>query len=693
MKLTNMILPMLVMTALLAVPASAYYGASLDVSASSAGVCPCDIVSSSEISATVTNLGTDTDTFVMSMTIPHGWSGFILPRITLASGESGVITPLWVTAPCGTPSGSYAITISAESGMSGKKVERQAEINIITCYDVELSSSQGVLRACEGGEAAADVSIINHGKLGQEFSLASSQVWASLSESRIWVDAGHAKTVRLTAMPPLGTKSPLDITVSASTRTSYARDSITLPLAIERCFAFNASVTPARNSICFGGQAELFVTIDNLGTKADTFRIMTQGWAIADQDTVSIGSIERKAVRILARPASRGESRLAVSVASVSHPGMIINAEAVVDAKDCRSVAVSLSPAQADICRGENATFVARVENTGTVTTAFSISSSLGILERSKLALGPGEAQNVVLETGYATRAGAHAVSVTVYDGNVTDEDAATLNVHDCYDASLKVSPAEALACRGDTMTYAVEAGNPGDNSDSYTLSLPDGRSEKFVLSSGETRAFEAKVPVSHYWNTSNSIPFSLRSTKGAYIEKHAILKVAPRAKCYAVDLSIMNGGEAKDKQATVSVGRGTTITLGIVNKGIRPDLFAIVVNGPDWVHVSRDSVYLTPLQEDKVYVYLSPPYGIEEKGHVVDILASSDLSLSGVQIIAHVSMNATGEANQTGNQTSGSSMTGMFLFPAPLSLKILSILVLAIATVAILVLRFLVFK
>ena len=111
--------------ALVPSPAYAYYGASLEITSEVHQVCPCDIISSDEITVEITNYGTASDTYFISMQVPDGWSGFIVPEVTLSSGENAVLDPTWVTPPCGTVPGQYAVKFTAESAMSGKVYERE----------------------------------------------------------------------------------------------------------------------------------------------------------------------------------------------------------------------------------------------------------------------------------------------------------------------------------------------------------------------------------------------------------------------------------------------------------------------------------------------------------------------------------------------------------------------------------------
>ncbi|MFH0956313.1 MAG: hypothetical protein V1813_00460, partial [Candidatus Aenigmatarchaeota archaeon] len=77
MKLT---VAFLIVLAVMPGPASAYYGGELTITQQVSQVCPCRIISSSEISAKLTNFGTKSDTFYLTLSLPEGWSGFIDPQ-------------------------------------------------------------------------------------------------------------------------------------------------------------------------------------------------------------------------------------------------------------------------------------------------------------------------------------------------------------------------------------------------------------------------------------------------------------------------------------------------------------------------------------------------------------------------------------------------------------------------------------
>ena len=677
----------LMLFAALAMPASAYYSASLEVSSASQGICPCDIISGGTLGVSLRNLGTDTDTYRMSLLLPDGWTGFILPGLTLASGESGVVNPVWITPACNVAPGTYRITIAATSGSSGKRWEKAIELEVLRCHDVEVSTA-GLVGTCVGEEAATEVRITNLGKLDETFALRAAPSWAELSEDRVRVNAGESATVRLTMSPPQDFSGIQNVTVTAQSLTSYAAGSRAFRLDVSRCYAVNATLSPAKNTVCAGTDAGYTLYIDNLGTKADTFTITGPSWITPGQSTIEVASRERKTVGITASPQGRGDIKMDVTVASLHHPAAASVASASLVAMDCRSVAVSISPSGKTVCRGESAQFVAKVENTGTVLTAFTIDSSSGTPEDRKLVLAPGETRNVVIDTGPAASAGTRVITVQAYDGDVSDEDSATLTVVNCYDASLAVIPHETSACAGDVMELKAEVKNTGEFRDDYTLAYL-GHSDAFALEKGESREIAARLSADYQWETANKVLFSLRSSHGVVVEKEAVIAVPAKSACFSVDLWIVNGNRTREKNASTSVGQGVPVKLVVVNPGLRPDVFSITVDGPDWAYISADTVQLSPLGEESLFLYMSPPFGTEEKVYPITVIADSGRSVSGAEIRATVGRAAPNATGGNGTSGAGGPPTGFMISPLLVPLEFLSVALLAVAAAIVLLLRF----
>jgi hypothetical protein len=296
---------------------------------------------------------------------------------------------------------------------------------------------------------------------------------------------------------------------------------------------------------------------------------------------------------------------------------------------------------------------------------------------------------------------------VRVYDENVSDEDAATLEVRNCYDAGFNVTPMEISLCNGDKLAFEIAVKNTGELRDKYALEYLGGQM-LFELFPGESKFVSDKIVADYPWDSSNKVSFLLKSSNGILAEKDMTVGIPKKERCYSADLSIANGNKTKEKKTSVDVCNSVTVELVISNKGIRSDEYKIVVDGPDWAHISKSSFRLEPMEGESFYIYLSPPYEAQEKDYNIKVLASSENSLSGVEIDANVfrKQGDTGAGltrNETGNETQAqpsqqplAGVTGLFTAFEGIKgipLEALGLVLLAAFTVIILLMRFLVFK
>ena len=666
-------------TALFAAPAQAYYGATLEVTGNVYGMCPCDIISSNELLVEITNLGSSSDTYYMSLDLPEGWSGFVSPQMTLASAEKGFIEPLWITPACGTPPGTYEVTLVAESGMSGKTFERDIDIEILKCHDVSISadSSQGT---CMDSNLETGIVIENRGKTGETFLLSSDTSWAVVDRDSVYLDPGESRSIALSVDPPEGQKGTYEVTVKAESEDSYASSSKTIRIDVSECYAFSTSITPSGNSVCMGDSAELYLHIDNLGSKADTYRIVTPSWVRAPEDIVSVGSMERRTVSMTATPLKTGEREITVYVSSENHATSIEEASVTLSAEKCSSVEVSMYPEKRSICSGDSAQFSVMVKNTGTGMESYSIDATPGSPSRMSLLLGPGDSENVIIDINTVSGHGLVPVSVSVTGDDTSASASSVLDVMKCHDASLDVDLDRNTACRGDMVSYDITVANTGEYEDSYRLSYPGG-SEDFSLIPGETLNLERTSRPQLAWGGYRELEFTLESAGGFSETVRKKLVTNERSDCHDAEMKIK---DSDDENVITVIGKGKNVEIDILNTGLRSGLFEFGIEGPEWAHLSAEHIGLRPAENGNVYLYLSPPFGTEEKEYEITVTASSEHASSSVVVMAVVASEENEEPPVQPPPTEG-MFTGFDL----LSYQEIFIYGLVVLTVAAVMVRF----
>jgi len=234
-----------VLVLLMVVPgqASAYYGVSLDILYDVSQVCPCDIISADDIQLQVTNYGTKTDTIMLSMELPDGWSGFIIPEVTLASGGSTLADSAWLTPPCSTEPGTYTVKFRAESAMSGKVSEKDVTLDIMRCHDAGFSG-EDYAATCHAQPKTLSVDITNRGKVRETFRISSYPEWTIATPGEVTLEPWETRTISLTATPPADMLGRQEITLAAESDSSYAAAEKKLTLDIEQCYLFLAKLAP-----------------------------------------------------------------------------------------------------------------------------------------------------------------------------------------------------------------------------------------------------------------------------------------------------------------------------------------------------------------------------------------------------------------------------------------------------------------
>jgi uncharacterized membrane protein len=690
----NLAVVLLIALAALPVQALAYYGGDLTVTQQVSQVCPCRIVSSSEITVKLTNFGTKSDTFFLSVTVPEGWSGFIEPQVTLASGETVTIDPSWVSPPCGTLPGRYTVKFSAQSAMSGKVDFEEVVIDVLACHSAEIHASG--FAACEGEETAAKASLANTGDMDDVFDVTVvSPSWVTVQPSSLSISELSSAAFTITASPPEGSSGMANITLKASSRNTYASDEKTIALNVRRCTYFTATLVPPQDSVCLGESTDYYISIDNKGTRDDRYRIIVPSFAVASEETVSIGAGERKTVRVTVTPPSAGQKDIEVFVSSLNYPTNILPVEGIVSVLDCRDASLSLGPPQLSACIGSKASFTATLANTGNVPTSYGTRFIIGSTSSSeKVTLAPGESQEISVDVD-TSAVGKYPVAVEASVGNRTVAfDSAVLSVERCYDAALTLPPSGTV-CQGDAVSISVSVVNTGTMKDYYTLSYPAG-TKNFTLASDQKTDIVLSFTADYPWGSRRNATFTLRSENGVTAEGRVLVSTLSKDACYSVGVPVPTepsasgvGEEEGSLHAQVIRGRGVPAAVVIKNAGERPDTYTLSLSGPDWAYLSTKEMTLAPGENATAYVYLSPPYDAKEATYNITVIAESENVLQRILLRAAV---ADSFPDDGSSSAGGSGLSGMIIGSAIAS-QAMVLSIMAILTVVIVAMRFVIYK
>lgn len=698
--------------ALLIMVAPAVMAQSLDLQVST-GQQPSNRISScpdsvlTDISADVTNLGSQTDTISMTLDWPADL-GFIKPFVTLASGESARVKPFWITLPYNLDPGIYYAKVTAESAMTGDKVTKDIEIEILKCYSVDVSVEDDTQRSCRETQEPVtyDIKVANDGKWDETYDLTASVDWATFSDDSVTVDSGESFLVSMVLEPP-ASLSPGKHTVFVTARStdSYADDTASVDMLIDDCFGFSAELTPESQTTCLGEGKDYELKITNSGETEDEFLVSGPGWVFLDKDSLVVGAGDTGTVSVTALPDKLGIQTFEVVVRSVrdtsSDP---ITLAGVINADECRGVAVIISPSNVDVCKGEDALFTVSVKNTGSLEGTFGISSTFGELDGESVDLDGGQSKSVGLKVDTADLPeGDVVISVTAKEGSVQDTASAEVKAEECFASELTLQPDDVTVCPGATIPYTIRIKNTGIEADTYNLRFAD-EDVDISLEPGKSEAVSYDFTIPYVDEGRYKFTVEMTSSSGASMSRSSDITMKSSGSCYGVVL--------EDDSGTVEVGKATTVEVLIRNTGEQSDTFTIsITDGPDWVFIEPSEVHLGGSEESTVYLYMSPGFGVKLGDYKVSLKAKSknaettldvnaivpeDISAqppakpptangSGGNVSINVTIPPSTEDNTSGD---GSPITGGAIEDRPFW-KTAAVALIALVIVAILVLRF----
>jgi uncharacterized membrane protein len=594
-------------------------------------VCPDSVLS--DIDVRVTNLGSQTDTIMLSLDWPADL-GFIKPTQTLASGETATVKPFWLTIPFNMDPGIYHAKVTAESSLTGGRVDEEIEIEVMRCHSVEVSTEDSQGRSCRETQEPVvyDIMITNQGKFSESYDLSASVEWAEFSRSRVSMSSGNSESVSLVLSPPSGISAGKHtVFITARSIDSYATATSSVEIEAVDCLDYSITLDPASMDTCLGEIVEFELTISNLGDDEDAYGIDLPDWVFSEKSRTELGSGESETIALTAIPDRMGIQRFDVTVTSERDSSADPKSEeGLVDVEECRGVAVIAAPTDVTVCQGESRKVSISIKNTGSVEGSFSLDSSFGILDQDSVTLGPGESTSANLDVDTADLPiGTVVIDISASDGEISDSASVDFEVEECFSATIEIQPDDVVVCPGARIPYIMVVENTGKESDTYTLDFAD-ESVELTLNSGEsdTMSYDFAIP----YVQEGRYLFTVELTSEGGISELVTSEITLKASesCYGVELV--------DSPGTVDVGRATTVEITVRNTGEESDNFRIsMTKGPEWAFLQPEEIHVGARSDETVYLYLSPGFGTPEGSLTVSVKAESDQVSDEIDILVTV--------------------------------------------------------
>jgi len=263
-------------------------------------------------------------------------------------------------------------------------------------------------------------------------------------------------------------------------------------------------------------------------------------------------------------------------------------------------------PEELKVCLGEDSEMIVIVKNVGEYTEEVYLTASGDVgdfvtLPEESFTLEPDEEKEVTItlspvDVEYGNYGlTVEAKSATSYARASAES---VVEVTKCYDVEVTY-PEEVKACGGEAKSFEMAVKNIGLKNDTYALTIEDLDYEMPIsLAPEEFRRVELEFFKEE--EGTYEIPFTVESD---FVTKEGMITFVVE-KCYGVDLTL------EVNEIEIESGKGQLVKGTVKNMGALTDTFNII-SDVIWSIVKPDKVTLESEQEESVYAYYSPEYGM----------------------------------------------------------------------------------
>ncbi len=578
------------------------------------------------------------DTYSLSLSLPSGWSGFIQPEMFVPPMETRQLEAIWITVPDVQP-GTYAISVSALSGVTRETVTKTFNVNVLSCRGVTVVISESQKDICSEKKepVAYAAEVKNIGKVSETFDLfvtkgGQAVSYTTINTPAITLNAGESKIIAVSLTPPKDIVGKQEFVLSARSRATLATTSSPFSLTLRDCYSFVADVQPTTAKLCLGSSANFTLGLSNLGLE-DTYSVESdQAFAKAEKASLTLGSGQKDQMKIFVTPLSTGKQTFSIRITPLSSLSDRKTVNLNIDVDECRGIVVVMSPVQSTVCSSTAITYDVIVKNIGAVEETVDITADLGTLEKSQLSLKPKEAKSVKLSVK-ADFVGDKIVNVAAKADRITDKTISLLTAENCFASGLSVVPEKTETCACDTAEIGLVVSNNGKVADEYDVEISGVGIKKGVkveAGKSETLKYPVAVPCSAKAET-RTLEASAVS-KNAKASAKGSLVIRDTAACYSS--SVLPSSPAA---ANIEALKSLALPVKIKNTGLKKNTFSISVEGPQWLYLGTKALSLDSGQEATIYLYASPPYGVSPASYPAKIIAKSEYSESSADIKLNV--------------------------------------------------------
>ena len=497
------------------------YNAALELSTQTAASCP---VEDTMITATLKNLGTDTERFTIGS--DSDWITIGNEIITLDAGKSKTFA-LWIKPAIDAENGQYAITLTATPDSDkDTKYEDSMDFVVMKCYGIDMSPATELIEACIGETETVDIILSNTGKTEETFILTSTT--GTFDTNTVTIPSNGEKTATLSI--PVA-KNRETVTIKAQSTTSYATEAIDIEVVSEgACYGIAVLNIPPQLTVCKGDSAKIVVTAKNTGYKTDTFKLSTDTQdAYFNNEDLELTSKEvaETYLEISTEELEIGDTDYSITINSDNTQD---TAYGTITVEQCYTAEILADKTTTEVCPGISTGFEVEIKNTGKKEDTYTIAASEGSVSDTEITLEADTSKTILLVIKTEkTETEDTSILLTINSERIDDSKEFIVSMKEsdtCYGLSVTSDSDSIFAEDLKGYLYTLTIKNEGEFEADYTATI-DG--PKWTTINPETMSLtpsdssEVYVYASPEYNTAEGtylITVTVESELGTIVEK-----------------------------------------------------------------------------------------------------------------------------------------------------------------------------
>jgi uncharacterized membrane protein len=385
---------------------------------------------------------------------------------TLAPGESQTVQ-LWFNPDLDRQEGEYTFRIDAESRATGETYSTEGTVEVLRDHTVNVEvENPGTV--CRDEEAVYTVFVTNSGTQEEVFELSADA--GHFSQEEVRVDRGETETVDLTRSSAIAVNDR-SFNIKAESTSSYAEDVTSTSFEVESCYESSTTVNPENQRSAALTEAEFDVTIQNQGTRSDSFVLSTNYGELEDTE-LNIAAGDSRTTTLTYTPEELEDRSIDVTAEGESTS----SATAELEVYNGQDVSVDFESNSQNVCEAETFEKEFTLENTGEAADTYSVSASRGELSGEQVELDPGETRRMELDFNSSeyTVGETYEAEVNVQSETFPEPSKSAVSsftVEDCYNLEMSVIPKVQSAGENRSVLYEIHLENTGTKKNTYTVS------------------------------------------------------------------------------------------------------------------------------------------------------------------------------------------------------------------------------